>query len=55
MNTHRTSVKVPSLPPYTLEKVMATMSAWKFNTRQGADEALAGRFRKGTSDYALRP
>jgi uncharacterized membrane protein len=41
VNIHKTSAKVPSFPPYTLERVMATLSAWKFTTLQGADEVLA--------------
>ena len=40
MNIHKTPVKVRSFPPYTLEKVVATLSAWKFSTLPGADEAL---------------
>jgi hypothetical protein len=41
VNIHKTPVKVRSFPPYTLEKVVATLSAWKFSTLPGADEALA--------------
>jgi hypothetical protein len=41
VNIHKTSVKARSFPPYTLERVMATLSAWRFNTLQGADEVLA--------------
>jgi hypothetical protein len=41
VNIHKTSVKARSFPPYTLEKVMATLSVWKFNTLQGADQVLA--------------
>jgi hypothetical protein len=41
VNIPKTSVEVPSFPPYKLERVMATLSVRKFNTLRGADEVLA--------------
>jgi hypothetical protein len=41
VNIHKTSVKVLSSPLYTLERVMTTLSAWKFSTLRGAGEAPA--------------
>lgn len=52
VNSHKTSVKVPSFPPYTLEKVMATLNAWKFNTPQGADETLT-KLEKLNRDFVI--
>ena len=40
VNIHKTSVKARSFPPYTLERLMATLSAWKFNSLRGDDEVL---------------
>jgi hypothetical protein len=33
-------VKVPSFPRYALERIMATLTARKFSTSHGADDAL---------------
>ena len=52
VNIHKTSVKVPSFPPYTLERVMTTLSAWKFNALQGAGEA--GETEQGFPDQPAR-
>lgn len=40
VNLHKTSVKVVSFPLYVLERVMTTISAWKFNAVRGAGEVL---------------
>ena len=52
MNIHKASVKVASFPPYALERVMATVSAWKFSTLQGADQVLA-KLEKLNRDFLI--
>jgi hypothetical protein len=40
VNLHKTSVKVVSFPLYVLERVMTTISAWKFNAVRGVGEVV---------------
>ena len=54
VNIHKTSIEVPSSPPYTRERVMATPSAWKSSTLQGADKVLA-KPEKPNRDYLISP
>ena len=61
VNIHKTSVKVASFPPYTLERVMATLNAWKFSTLQAGRKKPktvilpVWRFSEGACEHALRP
>jgi len=63
VNIQKTLVKVPSFPPYTPERVMATVSAWKSSKLRGAGEASARLeklnrdvlIREGACEYAPRP
>jgi hypothetical protein len=54
MNIDKTSVKIASFPPHTLERVMTTLSAWKFSTLQGAGEAPA-KLEKLNRDFLINP
>jgi hypothetical protein len=52
VNIHKISVKVPSSPPYTLERVMTTLSAWKFSSLPSAGEAPA-KLEKLNRDFLI--